>query len=224
MKIKMKLGFLLATLLLIACPALAQYRTRVHVIMVQGPDMLPSTFLPMTWDAARDHLFRAGIVAKATRLTAMQDIAPQLFTLETRRLHLYAWQKYARRNKFNKKVDQVHIIAPPIYENGFNWFAGMAYGLCQSGANAISISNAGVDTSGTIRITHSAIGIAHEMAHILGAKHTETTDLMNPQALELVKTLYPLPVAASTIKEIIKCQQRRKVGRKVAVRAANFSQ
>lgn len=217
--------FITAALLvwLFAFPVAAQYPTRVHVVMVQGPDMLPSAFLPATWDAAREHLFRAGVLAKATRFTAMYDVAPQLLTLSTRKSHLYAWQKYARRNKFDKKVDQIHIITPPIYEGGFNWFAGMAYGLCQSGARAISISNAGIDISGNIRITHSAIGIAHEMAHILGAKHTDTTDLMNTQALELIRNTYPLPVLASTIKEIQKCQRRKKAGRKAAKKAVNFS-
>lgn len=206
----------------LALPALAQYPTRVHVVMVQGPDMLPSSFLPVTWDAAREHLYRAGVLAKATRFTAMYDVAPQLMTLSTRKAHLYAWQKYGRRNKFDKKVDQIHIITPPIAEGGFNWFAGMAYGFCQSGAKAISISTAGIDISGNIRVTHSAIGIAHEMAHILGAKHTDTNDLMNTQALELVKTIYPLPVVASTLKEITKCQRRKKAGKRAAKKAASF--
>ena len=204
-------------------PAFAQLPTRVHVVLVQGPDMLPASFLPTTWDAAREHLFRAGVLAKATRVTSMYDIAPQLTTLSTRKAHLYAWQKYARRNKFDKKVDQIHIITPPIYESGVNWFGGMAYGICMAGNKAISLSNAGIDISGNIRITHSAIGIAHEMAHILGAKHTDTNDLMNTQALELVKRTYPLPVLASTMKEIQKCQRRKKAGRKAAKKAANFS-
>ena len=210
--------------LFVAAPAAAQFPIRAHVVLVGGVDSLPREELPTVWYEGREHLNRTGLSVKATRLTQMYEIAPQLATLSSRKTQLYAWKKYARKNKFHRGVDVVHIILPPIYEGGLNWFAGIANGICQSGTEAISLSNAGYDTAGNLRLLASSIGIAHEMAHVLGAGHTETNDLMNTRALELVKTIYPLPVAATTIKGIKKCQQKRKARRvqRRAAKAANL--
>lgn len=200
----------------------AQTTIKAHIVVVPGPDALLSEDLAPVWGAAHEHLSRTGVTVNAVRLTQMFDIAPELATLNLRVSRLVKWRAYAKKHKFGRGVDLVHVILPPIYDGGLNWFAGVAYRICGDGPEAISYSTAGYNIDGYFQGTKSAIGIAHEIGHTLGAKHTNTNDLMNTGALALVNTTWPLSVSPTTIKEIKKCQRKRKAGRKAARKAANF--
>ena len=113
-----------------------------------------------------------------------------------------------------------HVVFPMMSDQGALWYSGLATKICGFGDNAFSISSAGAVNNLDTQLNKSAVGIAHEVLHILGAKHTYTNDLMNTDALALSQTVWPLPVLQTTKNEVLLCQRRK--GKRAAGRAASF--
>lgn len=218
----------LKTLSLLICFASsiaeAQIPIRVHLVKVSGDHELSLPNTGTVWDSAAALAAQAGVSLQLAKVTLINDIKPQYGTLDQRVNRLYYWANQARRRGYLRKVDVVHFLFPPIKDKGQYWFAGLAYNECARGQNSISYSNGGTSTGGTVQIRKSAVAVAHEILHILGAKHSSQSDLMNTGALALVDSMWPLPVSQITTNEVNLCQQRRakRVRRKAARKAANF--
>lgn len=202
----------------------AQHQVRVHLVKISGDHELSLPNTGTVWDSAAALTAQAGVSLRLARVTLINDIKPQYGTLNQRVNRLYYWANQARRRGYFRKVDVVHFLFPPIKDKGQYWFAGLAYNECARGQNSISYSNGGTSTGGTVQIRKSAVAVAHEILHILGAKHSSQSDLMNTGALALVDSMWPLPVSQITTNEVNLCQQRRakRVRRKAARKAANF--
>ena len=95
-----------------------------------------------------------------------------------------AWSGWGRENNLLSNDSLLVVIIPP-YDFGDYWsFGGMASEICSVDSNdSILISTAGPWSSqipAQERFTKSAKTLAHEMAHLLGASHSENESLMSP--------------------------------------------
>ncbi len=186
-----------------------QIRINVHVVQLDGPNGLTGSQFSDSWVAAADHLSRSGVKLKLKKFSYIADEKPELATLGRIHQRLLFWRQQAKKRNYHRGVDLVHFIAPPIFEKNTHWFAGMAVGTCSFGLNATSISFAGTSATKGLQIKKSALGIAHEIAHILGGKHTSGNDFMHHGALGMVDNVWPMHVDPATINQIRRCQRRK---------------
>ena len=215
---------LVVLLCLLPCLTEAQTPIRVHLVKVSGDHQLSLPDAATVWDSAAALVAGAGVDLRLAKVTLINDIKPKYGTLDRREARLYFWLSQARRRGYFKNVDTVHFMFPPIHDKDQYWFAGLAVGECVFRQNAMSYSNTGISKGGTVQLRKSAVAVAHEILHTVGAKHTTGTDLMNTGALALADRTWPLQVAPITINEVNLCQQKRKARnrQRKAARAASL--
>jgi hypothetical protein len=104
-----------------------------------------------------------------------------------------------------------HAILPPIQHEGELWMAGQAYLSCSKFGRKIGTSNAMIANAlGEPRYNHSVIAMAHEVGHMLGAKHDNSlpATIMHEAALRYVNVWQNnLPLSQTSLNEIKQCNK-----------------
>lgn len=108
---------------------------------------------------------------RLVKFISIQDERPSYNSINSSVTRFNYYYNWARKKRLNRNA-HVHFIAPPMVDNGLRWIAGRAIGTCIK--NGVSLSNATmVQVDGTSRVGTSTASQAHEMLHILGAKHID---------------------------------------------------
>lgn len=95
---------------------------------------------------------------------------------------LQAWRKWAAKRNNNRKILKL-IVLPPIVDGGSWYLAGYAASHCSLlvGDSVAYAAAQEYNAQGVPRFWHSAVGLAHEIGHLLGAAHS--TGLMDTGVL-----------------------------------------
>ncbi len=183
----------------------------IRLVLVLGPYSIDPQDVEPIWRMAQEYFTEAGIPVKA-KFSVIQDPCPGLNSLETMQSKFYCEYKSVKRRYRRNKRTNIHFIIPPIISNGTSFIGGFSAGICQrpwgfSQSNAILYRLQDLQP----RSDTSAVAIAHEIAHSIGATHTpkDTTSLMHPDAGMLQLEGNSIFITARSIKEIKKCQNGR---------------
>jgi len=110
----------------------------------------------------------------------------------------------------------IHAILPPIIEPGPKSYIGGLSRTCQ-GRPAVSVSNAIEKSLATRapRLAASALIIAHELGHTMGADHDNRyPNVMHESATSLLVAGNKLEWSKKSIREMNQCQNPRLRGRR----------
>jgi hypothetical protein len=147
------------------------------------------------------------------RLVAFMDYRADEYVaaqnLNTSGWIFYQLIKLARRNSWQRQ-GMVHFILPPMLDQGKRWIGGYSAGVCTNRNNRVSVSNATVvNAAGYSRVNYSAVVMAHELGHQIGASH-------NNQGINIMNACFPLdyvnsqqipPWSVASVKQIKKCMR-----------------
>jgi hypothetical protein len=154
-----------------------------------------------------------GVQLRVIRIVEVPDQYPEQRELKQQAARLDVWGSWARRNGYRSPRYITYFVLSPLRQ-GILYTGGMAKGRCSyrtPGALAFSYSTASMRNSyGAPRVNQSVTAFQHEIFHLLGASHRDSSpNLMSYTALGYVDHYYPLPILGETRNDIKKCLKRR---------------
>lgn len=180
---------------------------KTHLIWVIGPDGLNGA------DEAYE-IFTNGLLLLNRDLNLNfliddftilgEDLFPQYETLDQLQ-RLYAWERWVRENIGTNKDVLYYVMLPPIHYGGLLYIGGYAINTCAYKRQLpVAIGNAElVNQAGLPRKEASEVIVAHELAHLIGAYHLDSShNIMHSGALSFVvanEKLFFDPISAGQI-------------------------
>lgn len=185
----------------------------INIIQVLGPDAVSKPVAQEIVQAASNKLesqlgLRYRLDIKSWR--TIRDPYPKLVGLDRRDDKLSNLEAWAIKRRLHSRGRFSLFILPPLRVNGLGYVAGVAY-RCDLYTRVLNVNAVERNAYGADRKQHSAIAIAHELGHSLGARHDDaSSQIMHPNALSWATEPY-LGFAAKARKQIRACKalQRR---------------
>lgn len=151
-----------------------------------------------------------GIAFRLKRFIEMPDPKPQVgFNYFNYADQIFWWEWYLGTKRIGRRHWLMLVVAPPSPSIGRLWFGGVAIRQCARGRPRVAYQNAGpVNASGLPRKLVSWTIAQHEIAHLLGAGHDESSiNVMNAAPLGYVAfpDSSPLSWGLAAFPEIREC-------------------
>lgn len=205
----MKKILLLCIMTFVLASTQAEARTfSLDIIQGHGPLEVSRQDAIGMFKWAQLRLAEAGVYIRLRRCSFTGKRNPQV-TLANWSNQFWWWSKELWPKVRGLQKNQVlYVMIPPIWAELKYWIGGQAYMICAVHAKGIPIAvgNAEVrNPDGELRWYHSAVILAHELAHLFGAKHYYTWTIMHPAATSLGMPMEGLRFDEVSIEQIHKC-------------------
>lgn len=210
----MKITMLIVTMI-ISQMAFAQNKT-VHIVYGKSSNAVSRAFVDAAFDRANDYYNLYGIkLVRGKFITITHPSRLKMDLSQESRLKVLDYYNdralgKLKGSKYNK--DLVLTISPPLMFEGYKYIGGYASRVCgdRQYENSANVNITGMNTKGEDRFEASSVAIVHELGHLLGAKHDNSSEnLMNEAPLQWVIVGKILGFNTKGYKEIIKCQKER---------------
>lgn len=210
---------IIAMLVLCLIASLA-HAAPIEIIAVNGPYAVDNQQIKQIYDQANIMLSEAKIGGPMKRpIYRIDDQWPTYNNFDLAQSRYYNTLHWLEvQPGHNQHRIRHHIIFPPMTQSGYTgWIAGLTRKICMdrdssrySSSNAIAFNL----ISGESRIGKSAIALAHEIGHMMGAQHDNTdNNIMNKDALSFYHVGDPLPHwNAKALQEMRNCKARQNNG------------
>lgn len=186
----------------------AQVRS-VTLVAAQGLNSKTNKEILSQYEEVKKYVFeQTGIVLKLKKFVVVKNPADRLFDDYYQDLDVFNRLKWWGSKRFNSQI--VFFVTNPFREGFKPEYYMLGRGeVC--GKYAYSTAQNWNDL-GQYRSFHSTVAMAHELLHVLGAKHLESDDIniMKPGTLFFLKSEEMPRLDPVSLAEIKKCQLKRK--------------
>lgn len=205
---------ILSSLVAMAVSGYGYAQDRLHIVLVRGGTAgIGVSTLWQILSESEPALNRMGVITQ--KVSVIGDRWTKLNGYNSQTARLYRLSTYAERRKrrFRAGFNAVHFLVSPMALTGQGWLiGGLAWGCGRDSSRAYSMSNATLENArGQYSIAFSAMALAHEVGHTLGATHRDyTPNLMHSEALHFIpEGIYPLEILEESRQEMAACALRR---------------
>ncbi len=210
---------IIAMLVLLLLASLA-HAAPIEIIAVNGPYAVSNDQVKEIYQQANIMLSEAHIGGPMKRpIYRIDDQWPTYNNFDLAQSRYYNTLHWLEvQPQHNQHWIRHYIMFPPMTQSGVTgWIGGWTRKICMdrdsarySSGNAVAFN----PQSGISRIGKSAIVIAHEIAHMMGAQHDNTdNNIMNKDALSFYHPGDPLPhFNAKALQEMRNCKARQNNG------------
>jgi len=172
------------------------------LLLVKNPFMSNLTQVKTVRSALAVIEEQTGVRVKLGRIYKTDQAFPYFQGFQMRGYRFATYQKLMLNNR-SWNPDRAHLIVDrPLLENGIRYIAGLANTCRVQGGFGI-VQTQSFNSFGVDRGVQSAIAVAHEVGHLIGADHHEGITIMN----EAASGINPLPTGfdRESIEEIARC-------------------
>jgi len=187
----------------------------LRVIGVPGPHSLTAAELDSVSRAGAELLSSAGVPVQLRRilLLATDPCAHIPKTLTDAQRNFYCYRLDAFRNR---RVDSrwlTYTLQPPMFSGSTSFIGGFASGICTRSNYTRFASGNGIVRSlpaNLPRLNSSAGILAHELAHLLGARHDSSNcNIMFPELANCLNQGIGFKFNPLALTQISRCRSRR---------------
>lgn len=157
---------------------------------------------------------QAGINLQLKHFEIIDDMWPEENSVMRQSNRLIKSMRWAKKKGYGRPR-RVILFVYPRFPTGH--IAGLSFRCAYRSRRPVGIAPVGISNAtkynpmGDYRIPHSKEAMRHEILHVMGAKHFETSvNLMHPNPLPFVDEYYPLEIESQSLNEVIRCMKKPK--------------